>query len=444
MSSAPAAAPRRAVPPSGTARLIAPDSPLSLAAHLDRYGPVPFSAGLADDGIPALIAEAGRAGLTGRGGAGFPAGRKMLAVARQGRAAGRRRAAGTVVVANGAESEPASGKDRLLLERAPHLVLDGLVLAAEAVGAVRAYLCVHDDGAPAAALSEAVAQRESSGLNRLPVRVVCVPGGYVSSQETALISHLNGGAPVPSFTPPLPHESGVRRRPTLVQNVETLAHLALIGRFGAGWFRAIGTAAAPGSALLTVSGAAARPGVYEVALGTTIGELVGRAGGCTEPVQAVLAGGYFGGWLGYQQALQLPLADAALRPAGAALGPGVLVLLPESACGLAETARAAWYLASQSAGQCGPCLNGLPSLAEAAGHIAFGKPDADVLGWTEQLLGLVTGRGACRLPDGTAALAGSALRVFAADLQEHLRTGPCERAAHPRVLPVPGYPADAP
>jgi NADH:ubiquinone oxidoreductase subunit F (NADH-binding) len=443
VSAAPAAQARRPAPPPGTPRLIAPDSPLGLAAHLDRYGPVPFSPGPASDGIPALIAEAERAGLTGRGGAGFPAARKMLAVARQGRAAGRRRAAGTVVVANGAESEPASGKDRLLLARAPHLVLDGLVLAAEAVGAVRGYLCVHD-GAAAGQLREAVAQRERSGLNRLPVKVVCVPGGYVSSQETALISHLNGGAPVPSFTPPLPHESGVSRRPTLVHNVETLAHLALIARFGARWFRAIGTAAAPGSALVTVSGAAARPGVYEVALGTTIGELVERAGGSTEPVQAVLAGGYFGGWLGYQQALRLPFTDAALRPAGAALGPGVLVLLPESACGLAETARAAWYLASQSAGQCGPCLNGLPSLAEAAGHIAFGKPDADLMRWTEQLLGLVTGRGACRLPDGTAALAGSALRVFAGDLHGHLRGGPCGRAANPRVLPVPGYPADAP
>jgi NADH:ubiquinone oxidoreductase subunit F (NADH-binding) len=229
-----------------------------------------------------------------------------------------------------------------------------------------------------------------------------------------------------------------------VQNVETLAHLALIARFGAEWFRAIGAAAAPGSALVTVSGAVSRPGVYEVALGTGIGDVVQLAGGSTEPVQAVLAGGYFGGWVGYEQARRLPFSHAGLRPAGAAPGPGVLVLLPESACGLAETARAAWYLASQSAGQCGPCLNGLPALAEAAGHAAFGRADAGLLRWTEQLLGLVAGRGACRLPDGATYLVGSALRVFARDLQQHLHSGPCGRAAHPHVLPVPGYPAGAP
>ena len=127
-----------------------------------------------------------------------------------------------------------------------------------------------------------------------------------------------------------------------------------------------------------------RPGVYEIALGMPVGELIRRAGGPSERPQAFLAGGYFGGWLPYDQALGVPVSDPALRAAGAALGSGVLVLLPESACGLAETAWIAGFLATQSAGQCGPCVNGLPALAGLLEQLAFGRPDRQALGWAER------------------------------------------------------------
>ncbi len=429
---------------SGLPRLIPPGSPLSLADHVDRYGPAPLrdaSAGAGGPGAADLITEVERSGLTGRGGAGFPAGRKLRAVARACRPAGPRRGrAGTVVLANGAESEPASAKDRLLLARAPHLVLDGIALAAEAVGATRGYLSLHDgagQGDLGPQLAAAIAERERAGQDRVPVQIVPVPRGYVASQETALISHVNGGAAKPAFVPPRPFEKGVHGRPTLVQNVETLAHIALIARFGADWFREVGGNA--GSALVTVSGAVRRPGVYEIALGMPLGELIRRAGGPSEPPQAVLAGGYFGGWLPYPQALDVPVSDRALRAAGAALGPGVVVLLPESACGLAETAWITDYLASQSAGQCGPCLNGLPALADTLKELAFGRPDGRALGWAEQLLTLVARRGACHLPDGTAAFVASALRTFAGELREHSRSGPCPRVRRRPALPAPGH-----
>jgi NADH:ubiquinone oxidoreductase subunit F (NADH-binding) len=448
----------RAFPPDALPRLIPPDGPLPLAEHLRRYGPVPFreGGGASDGGAgvgrlggaasPAgLIAEVERAGLTGRGGASFPAGRKMRAVAETGRRAGPLNSqVGTVVVANGTESEPASGKDRLLLTRAPHLVLDGVALAAEAVGATRGYLSVHaGNDELALMLAAAISERESGGLNRVPVQVVAVPGGYVASQETALVSYLNGGLAKPTFAPPRPFQKGAHGRPTLVQNVETLAHVALIARFGADWFRAMGSAAA-GSALVTVSGAVRRPGIYEIALGMPVGDLLRQAGGPSEPPQAILAGGYFGGWLPYQQALGVPVSDPALRAAGATLGPGVVVLLPESACGLAETARIAGYLASQSAGQCGPCQNGLPALARTLGQLAFGRPDARALGWAEQLLGLVARRGACHLPDGTAAFVASSLRTFGPELRRHGSSGPCPRVRRRPVLPAPGFTAPAP
>jgi NADH:ubiquinone oxidoreductase subunit F (NADH-binding) len=427
------------IPPApATGLLLATPQP-TLDEHLASYGPPPFAdtgRGAADG--RALIAAVEQSGLTGRGGAGFPAGRKMRAVADAGRHGGAFRSqVGTVIVANGAESEPGSGKDRLLLRQAPHLVLDGIVLAAEAVGATSAYLCVHGDLGP---LRAAVTSRERAGLNRVPLHVVDVPPGYVASQETALVSLLNGTGPRPAFVPPRPFERGVHRHPTLVQNVETLANIALIARYGPGWFRARGTPSAPGSALVTVSGAVARPGVYEVALGTPVGSILDRAGGPTQAPQAVLAGGYFGGWLPLPAAAGVPLTDEALRAAGAALGPGVLVVLPQSACPLAETARVVDYLAGQSAGQCGPCQNGLPALAQAMGHVAFGWPGDDVLGWTHQLTALVRGRGACHLPDGTAGLVASTLATFAADLGWHAQRGPCGRAGAPPVLPVPPVP----
>ena len=418
----------------GLPRLIPPGGPLSLADHAGRYGPVPQL----DPDL--LIGEVERAGLTGRGGAGFPAGRKLRSVAQAARSGGRPgRQAAAVVIANGSESEPASAKDRMLMARSPHLVLDGIALAADAVGATRCYLAMHTGRRDelTVQVGAAIAEREQAGLDRVAVQIVPVPRGYVPSQETALISLLNGGAAKPTFVPPRPFQKGAHGRPTLVQNVETLAHIALIARFGAGWFREIGESA--GSALVTVSGAVQRPGVYEIALGMPVGELISRAGGPTEQPQAILAGGYFGGWLPYDKAVGVAVGDPALRAAGAALGPGVLVLLPESACGLAETAWITDYLASQSAGQCGPCANGLPALADTLKQLAFGRPDRQALGWAEQLTALVARRGACHLPDGTAGFAASGLRTFSAELRQHALSGPCARVRRRPLLPAPGH-----
>jgi NADH:ubiquinone oxidoreductase subunit F (NADH-binding) len=263
-----------------------------------------------------------------------------------------------------------------------------------------------------------------------------VHDGYLAGQETALISVVNGGGPVPTFVPPRPSDKGVRRQPTLVLNVETLAHVALIARFGAAWFRSVGQEESPGSTLVTVTGGVGRPGVREVPLGTPLGEVLRRSG-LDSPAQAVLTGGYFGTWLPLPAGLGVPVSVAGLRAAGASLGAGVLAVLPDTACGLAETARVTGYLASQIAAQCGPCQNGMPALAEAMNWIAFGQPGADIIGWGRQLTRLIRGRGACHLPDGAAGLVTSALAVFAADLQAHARSGPCERTRRPAVLPIP-------
>jgi NADH:ubiquinone oxidoreductase subunit F (NADH-binding) len=393
--------------------------PAGIADHERCYGPLPV-------GGPRLIDVVDASGLTGRGGAGFPTGRKMRGVAaRRGR---------KVVVANGSEGEPASSKDRLLLTRLPHLVLDGIVLAATATGADEAYLCVHEHEVSLLhSLREAVAERRDP----VPVQVTGIPGQYVSSEQSAIVQYLNGGPGKPTLAPPRPDERGVRGLPTLVNNVETLAHLALIARHGDRWFRSAGLPAAPGSMLVTVSGAVGRPGVYEVELGTTLGDVVGFAGGPTERLQALLVGGYFGAWLPAGVAWPVPMTHAGLKAAGGALGAGVVVALPESACVLAETARVARYLAAEGAGQCGPCVFGLPALADALSDLAFHGGRGRVLAQLAPLIKWVDGRGACRHPDGVAQLVRSALRMAARDASRHDQAGPCPGVRRAPLLPIP-------
>jgi len=415
-------APRPSLTATELPRLLSSTSGADLDAHQDRFGPLPSSA-------RGLAAEVERAGLRGKGGAGFPTAVKLRAVA-----AGRR---GRVVVANGTEGEPASAKDRALLRHAPHLVLDGATLAAEAVGAQEVILCVARDHATTrSVLDAALAERRGAGLDRVPVRVAEAPHHYVSGEESALVNWLNGGEAKPTFVPPRPFERGVRGRPTLVDNVETLAHLALVARFGAAWFRGVGTDADPGSTLVTLSGAVRSPGVYEVAAGPSIAAIIEGAGGSIDQVEAVLVGGYFGTWITVDQAASTPFAADPLKAIGAAPGCGVVFALPKGACGLAESARVARWLADENAGQCGPCVHGLDAVA---GQLAMidegGRSSLNATESLESLLAIVEGRGACRHPDGAVRFVRSALRVFGAHAAQHRRHGAC-RAAAP-LLPTP-------
>jgi NADH:ubiquinone oxidoreductase subunit F (NADH-binding) len=418
--------------PDGLPRLLPPGAagPEPLRAHLGRHGFVPYR-----NAPGPLIAELQAAGLTGRGGAAFPVYRKMAAVA----AAGGR----PFVVGNGAESEPASGKDVSLLWLSPHLVLDGLQLAAEAVGAREACLYVHaaDHGPLADGLRRALSERWSGQIDRVPVRLASAPGRFLAGQETAMVNVLGGGPPLPTYAPPRVFERGVGGAPTLVQNVETLAHIALIARRGPGWFRQLGTGAEPGSMLCTIHHTDGTTGVTEVALGTPLSALLGSdlpGAGPAGAAQAVLVGGYHGSWLPAGRAARLTLDHAALAAAGGGvLGAGVIAALPASRCGLAETARVVRYLALESAGQCGPCLNGLPRIAEALAELAGPRPGRQVRGDVERWATAISGRGACAHPDGSVRFVRSALTVFAAELGQHA-DGRCTATTGEPFLPLPG------
>ncbi|GIM91751.1 NADH-ubiquinone oxidoreductase-F iron-sulfur binding region domain-containing protein [Paractinoplanes toevensis] len=378
------------------------DGELGLDAHLARHGRLPVLDG------SQIIGMARDAGLTGRGGAGFPVWRKLSAVAAGGGAA--------VVVANGAEGEPASKKDRALLAYQPNLVLDGLQLVATATTAEGAHLYAPKAALPA--LRALLAARAAAGLDRRPVTLHAAPDAFVSGEESAVVSAINGRGAVPADKRIRVVQAGVGGAPTLVQNVETLAHLALIARYGAGWFLSAGTPDEPGTFLATISGAVRRPGVVEAGYGVPLGELIAAAGGATMHLQAVLIGGYHGGWVPADPAL--PVSRQTLQPYGASPGAGVIVALPAGACGLGETARITGYLAEQVAGQCGPCINGLPRMAATLADLAARRPRAGLAAEAERLARLVSGRGACHHPDGTARLVLSAMRIFEADVAAHL------------------------
>jgi NADH:ubiquinone oxidoreductase subunit F (NADH-binding) len=404
----------------------------TLRQHAATYGPLPsISPG-------GLLEQVAAARLTGRGGAGFPTGVKMRTVASKRGTA--------VVVANGMESEPASEKDQALLSRAPHLVLDGIALAAEAVGANEAHLCLpRTRGWLIDSILAAAEERRRAGIDPVPVSVHDLPHHYVSSEETSLVQWLNGGDARPTYTPPRPFERGVGKRPTLIDNVETLAHVALIARYGAGWFREAGRGDVAGTMLTTVSGAVAEPGVYEIEAGSSVGEVLAMAG--SDPAAAaVLIGGYFGTWHEIGEVAGRPFTAAGLRPAGGAPGAGVLYALPAAGCGLAEAARILRYLASQSAQQCGPCMFGLPAIADDLTQLASARPEGDPIGRLERRFGQISGRGACHHPDGSVRMAASALRAFAADAHAHARRGTCLTSQRgrsqrgqfqPARLPVP-------
>jgi NADH:ubiquinone oxidoreductase subunit F (NADH-binding) len=401
---------------------------MSLDEHLSIHGPAPSAQPRRRREESPLIGRIDRAGLCGRGGASFPTARKLRAVANS---RGR-----PVVVVNAAEGEPASLKDRTLTYSLPHLVLDGGELAAQALGADEVVVCVCESAlASAESVAAAIAERPHL-RGAAQVRLAVVPDHYVAGQESALINHLGGGPATPTFTPPMPFEQGVRRRPTLVNNAETLAHIALIARHGSQWFRRLGGATQPGSTLVTLSGPVANPGVYEIEYGCSLSSLLKAAGGTTAGVGAALLGGYAGTWIDGKLLRGLTLSDEHLAPHGASLGAGVVLLLSEEACPVAETARVAQWLAGQSTGQCGPCVNGLAALAATVREIAGGVAEASATQRIARLAALVRRRGACGHPDGTVNFILSGLETFAPAFADHARHGPCEACAHPAELPL--------
>jgi NADH:ubiquinone oxidoreductase subunit F (NADH-binding) len=402
--------------------------PTDLAGHLAAHGPLVVAMGHHDSWQRALTANLESSGLTGRGGGGFPSAAKLAMANAHGHG-------GTLVV-NAMESEPASDKDKVLLSWAPHLVLDGAQFLAALCRARRIVVCipVGRDGV-AAAVEHAIGERSAARYARVSECVVRPPDRFVAGEESALVSWIDHERALPVFRPDKGTPLRLGKRPALVHNAETLAHIALIARHGPAGFLARGLVEEPGTSLVTLSGAVARPGVVEVDRGTPLSEIVRRATP-VESAQALLVGGYGGNWVGPEH-FETPYASISLRTIGASAGVGVIAVLGEHACGVAETAHIARYLAGQSSGQCGPCVFGLPAIADDLALLARGQGDRGLMTRLQRRLGEVNGRGACRHPDGAVSLVRSALAVFGRDVSAHDKGEPCAHWRKASSFPFP-------
>jgi NADH:ubiquinone oxidoreductase subunit F (NADH-binding) len=283
-----------------------------------------------------------------------------------------------------------------------------LEVLARSMRARRAVLALGPDVEPGPALTAARGRS---------VDVVALAGGFVAGQESALVNQINGRPPLPSDPFTRVTECGVDSRPTLVLNVETLAQLALLVRHGPEWFRAVGTADDPGTSLFTISGAVRRPGVVEAPRGMPLRDVLAPSE--PEPTAAVLVGGYHGAWVP-ASGLDVRLTSTDLAPYRASVGSGVLHVLDRSTCPIVFATQVVEYLAAESAEQCGPCVNGLPHLAAKLRRLAEGVGDRTVPHDLIRMSQLVTGRGACAHPDGSARFVTSTLHVFRDHVAAHL------------------------
>ena len=410
-------------------------NPVRLGSGLDRLQRVDQASHRAIHGafrrrrLRDVVALAKKVDLRGRGGAAFPFARKVEAVA----SAARERECRPVVLVNATEGEPASQKDKFLLARAPHLILDGAILAAQALGAREVVVAVTDQGQPSRSMRTAITESGVGGF----VRMVRLPERFITGEGGALVNGVNGNPAVPPGRKVRAAESGVDGLPTLLSNAETFAQMALVSQLGPELYAATGTVAEPGTVLLSVWGTDGRPRVIESPAGVPLAQVLDLGG--AKVGQGVLMGGYHGAWITPTAANRALVSREGIAKAGGALGAGIILPLPADVCPLGEVARVAAYLGAESARQCGPCRLGVPAIARSLNALASGRRGGDALAAARQGAQTVKGRGACHHPDGSARFVTSALTVFSADVDKHLADGTCGRPVR-GLLPIDGEP----
>ena len=379
------------------------------------------------DPLPAsILNEITESGLRGRGGAGFPVGRKWTAAAETA-------VTPRYVVCNAGEDEPGSFKDRILLEYRPHLVLEGTILAARAIGAQEVHFYINETYKDSLArITEAIeeASRERY-LNGLRVSVDPAPTVYVAGEDSAALEVLEGKPAKPRQKPPYPATAGLFGKPTVVNNTETLANIPPILRNGASWFRQHGTADSPGTMIFCLGDEMSLPGAYELPLGTPLRLLFEKIGGGLtnrKALKAILPGGPSCAFLKGDQ-LDLSLDPESLKGAGTSLGCGVMRFYSEDTCMVRETLRIAQFFGRESCGQCPACRMETTMLAAMVERIAQGKADPALFGQFQKIIDFNRGKGYCALINMPGPPIMSALRLFRDEFDEHLRTGTCTLAS---------------
>jgi NADH:ubiquinone oxidoreductase subunit F (NADH-binding)/ferredoxin len=397
---------------------------LDLPMHLKVHGP------LEPMGGEQLAQLAGRINLRGRGGAGFPFHKKLRSVAESAIKRGVR----PVVVVNGSEDEPACRKDSVLINRAPHLILDGALLCAEALGARQLVVGVTRESTQRS-MEAALAERGLGNGRRsvLRARVQRNPVRMITGAAASLIRSIDGGPAIPPGRKVSASRSGVGGAPTLLSNAETFAQLAIAARIGPDRYGNTGLYDEPGTVMLTVSGAVARPMVVEVPTGVPLRYVLQLAGAPPLP-QGVLTGGYHGKWIDPTRVNEAVVSRNSLDQVGGSLGAGAILPIGQGTCPLGESLRVAQWLAGESAGQCGPCYLGLPAMARGLEDILNGGGPA-ALEALKQVAQNVKRRGACSHPDGSAMFVESTVGAFTDDLAAHVLGNGCGRPVQ-GVLPL--------
>jgi NADH-quinone oxidoreductase subunit F len=377
-----------------------------------------------------LIREISDAGLRGRGGAGFPTGKKW-ALTRE------RPEQPHYLVMNGGEDEPGSIKDRLLMENLPHLVLEGVILAAYAIGASKAYLYINANyKAATESVTDALAEAQTAGYYgqsilgsnfSLDVEITPAPHNYVAGEDTAALEVIEGKKPLPRQKPPFPVTVGLFGKPTSVNNVETLANVGPIILRGASWYRGFGTADSPGTMIFALNEDVHRPGIYELPFGTPLRHLIEDCGGglkSGKKIKAVMPAAPSSAFLTADK-IDTPLDHRSMREAGSVLGCGVVRLIGAGTCIVEEVLKISEFFTTESCGQCPACrmeTNTLTSLLKKVQQGQGGRPILEQFG---KVLAFNKGKGFCTLIAMPGPPIESALNLFPRDFESHLTTGKC-------------------
>jgi NADH-quinone oxidoreductase subunit F len=369
-------------------------------------------------------------GLQGRGGAGFPSGLKFSFMPRDSDRP-------KYLVCNADESEPGSFKDRIMLERGAHQIIEGILIAAWATGAEKTFIYVRGEyAAPAAEVGRAIAEAYDGGILgedvmgtgfRHDVMVVRGAGAYICGEETGLLQSLEGKKGQPRKKPPFPAEYGAFGMPSTVNNVETFSHLPHIVAKGADWFRSIGTEKSPGTTIFGVSGHVVRPGLYELPLGTRLDEIVfEHAGGVPDgrKVKGVIPGGVSMPILPAGQ-LDVPMANEFLRERQTMLGTGGVVVMDDTTCMVRVASVISYFFRDESCGQCTQCREGTGWMNKIVDRIERGAGCEEDLEVLLDVAGKVEGHTICAFADAAAWPIQGLLRHFRGDFEAHIREKKC-------------------
>jgi NADH-quinone oxidoreductase subunit F len=385
------------------------------------------------DGLKAddVVAELKKAGLRGRGGAGFPTGVKWDKVLNH-------RVKEHYFVCNAGEHEPGTFKDRYLLKTLPHQLIEGCLIAAHTVQAKAAFIYAnHEYQEERENLKKAIAQARARGFlgknvlgkgYDIELEVFEGHGSYVAGEETAMLESMQGRPAMPRQKPPFyPTDFGLYGKPTLVNNVETLCNIPRILYKGAAWFTQVGTEKCPGTMMFSLSGSVNRPGVYEMPMGVTIRELIEKCGGGVaggRQIKAVFPGGPAFSMVTADQ-LDLQMDFDSLKKAGTGLGSAGTIVIDDATCMVAATLKYSNFFKGESCGQCPPCRMGTNNLATLMAKIEEGQGTQKDMDSLLQLCGFVKGTGYCTLVTGAAVLVQSSVKLFQNEYEEHLRLQRC-------------------